>query len=327
MDAMNSKMFLIVGGLMLILVLAGCSSTEAEPTWTPVPTWTPNAPPSSTTEPTPHEITDNKAVLTESSDSNIDLEVSSSASSMPKYNRNEWSHWTDMDGDCQNERHEVLIYESIVQVSFKDDTNCQVLSGEWVDPYTGQTIYESSNLDIDHMVPLKNAHDSGGWQWNATKKKEFANDRSYPNHLIAVTSSANRQKGAKGPEDWKPSNTDYWCTYAISWTDIKGKWNLTVTEAELFALQEMLNYCNTKHNITVTQSTNQSVNPTPTPKIEDTIQNLLFDPDGPDRNCGDFTKWSDAQTFYEAAGGPYRDPHRLDGDKDGIACTSLPGAP
>jgi micrococcal nuclease len=54
---------------------------------------------------------------------------------------------------------------------------------------------------------------------------------------------------------------------------------------------------------------------------------LLYDPAGPDRDCGDFPSWKDAQAFYEAAGGPGRDPHRLDRDGDGVACESLPGAP
>jgi len=54
---------------------------------------------------------------------------------------------------------------------------------------------------------------------------------------------------------------------------------------------------------------------------------LRYDPLGPDRNCGDFKTWAEAQDFFEAAGGPTNDPHRLDGDHDGIACESLPGAP
>ncbi|MCY3655041.1 MAG: excalibur calcium-binding domain-containing protein [Chloroflexi bacterium] len=52
-----------------------------------------------------------------------------------------------------------------------------------------------------------------------------------------------------------------------------------------------------------------------------------YDPAGPDRNCGDFSTWREAQDFYEAAGGPAADPHRLDRDGDGVACQSLPGAP
>lgn len=53
---------------------------------------------------------------------------------------------------------------------------------------------------------------------------------------------------------------------------------------------------------------------------------LPYDPDGPDRDCGDFESRPVAQRFFEAAGGPAEDPHRLDGDDDGLACESLPGS-
>lgn len=56
-----------------------------------------------------------------------------------------------------------------------------------------------------------------------------------------------------------------------------------------------------------------------------TPRNLPYDPNGPDRDCGDFDTQSVAQRFFEAAGGPADDPHRLDGDDDGVACESLPG--
>ena len=52
------------------------------------------------------------------------------------------------------------------------------------------------------------------------------------------------------------------------------------------------------------------------------VSSLAYDPDGPDRDCGDFSSQSEAQAFYEAAGGG--DPHRLDSDNDGVACESLP---
>lgn len=42
-----------------------------------------------------------------------------------------------------------------------------------------------------------------------------------------------------------------------------------------------------------------------------------------DRDCSDFSTWREAQDFYEGAGGPARDPHRLDRDRDGIACEGL----
>lgn len=75
--------------------------------------------------------------------------------------------------------------------------------------------------------------------------------------------------------------------------------------------------------------------PTPTPTStlrgpESTptkMPTLRYDPFGLDRDCGDFPTWREAQDFYIAAGGPPKNPHRLDGDRDGIACESLPGVP
>ena len=60
---------------------------------------------------------------------------------------------------------------------------------------------------------------------------------------------------------------------------------------------------------------------------EEETRPLLYDPFGPDRDCGDFPTWQQAQDFYLAAGGPTEDPHRLDTDRDGIACENRPGSP
>ena len=68
---------------------------------------------------------------------------------------------------------------------------------------------------IEHMVPLGNAHQSGGWAWNAAEKRQNANDLSYENHLITVPASANRSKGSKSPADWKPSDRGFWGQYAV----------------------------------------------------------------------------------------------------------------
>ena len=46
-----------------------------------------------------------------------------------------------------------------------------------------------------------------------------------------------------------------------------------------------------------------------------------------DKDCGDFLTWRAAKTFYVSEGGPNKDRHNLDADRDGIACESLPGAP
>ena len=93
------------------------------------------------------------------------------------------------------------------------------------------------------MVPLKNAHDSGGWAWSPVKKEQYANNLEDDDHLIAVASRANRSKGARGPEEWNPRDDGYWCEYATDWAEIKARWKLTMTEPEADAVAEMLDTC------------------------------------------------------------------------------------
>jgi hypothetical protein len=82
----------------------------------------------------------------------------------------------DDDRDCQNTRHEILIQTSIKAVEFKTDNECDVLAGEWYDPYSDETFTISKDLDLDHIVPLKFAHGHGADKWSRERKKQFAND-------------------------------------------------------------------------------------------------------------------------------------------------------
>ena len=172
---------------------------------------------------------------------------------MPEYNRDNWKHWTDADRDCQDARNEVLIAESKAQVTYRSDRRCRVASGEWLAPYTSSVVTDPSKLDVDHMVPLGNAHRSGAWNWSAQQREQYANYLDDPQHLIAVTASANRSKGARGPEEWQPEDRSYWCQYAIDWITIKNTWQLTVTQAEHDALTQMLDTCSERPTLRVSQ--------------------------------------------------------------------------
>ena len=172
-----------------------------------------------------------------------DLVVAPIPEDLPKYNRREWRHWVDADQDCQDARQEVLIEESVGLIVFTDSDKCRVESGEWLAPFTGTVITDPGKLDIDHLVPLANAHRSGGHAWDADRKRAYANDLINPAHLVAVTASANRSKGARGPEDWRPRNERYWCQYATDWVTVKVEWELKVTPAEFEALGEMMRRC------------------------------------------------------------------------------------
>jgi hypothetical protein len=149
----------------------------------------------------------------------------------------------DEDGDCQNTRAEVLIVETRQPVTFTSAANCTVATGKWFDPYTGQTWTLASDVDVDHFVPLHNAHVSGGHAWDAAKKQAYANDMVDPDHLIAVEDNINQSKGASAPDTWKPPRTTYWCTYATDWAEVKKRWDLIVTQSEYDALADMLATC------------------------------------------------------------------------------------
>ena len=201
------------------------------------------------------------------------ITVSSIPSNITTYDRDDWKHWTDADGDCQDARNEALIAESRVSVSYRTDRRCRVATGEWRAPYTGTIVTDPSKLDMDHMVPLANAHASGAWNWSAQQRERYANHLKNPQHLIAVTASANRSKGARGPEDWKPGDSSYWCQYATDWVTIKDDWNLTATLREADALSGMLDTCANPPKLQISDGgtpidprpTNGPHYPTPTP--------------------------------------------------------------
>lgn len=166
-----------------------------------------------------------------------------SAAGVPRYDRTDWRHWVDADHDCQDTRQETLVAESLIAVTFTDSSRCKVKSGKWMDPYSGETFADPKQLDVDHMVPLGNAHISGGWSWTAERRRNYANDLAEPEHLIAVSARLNRAKSDHGPDEWRPPHEDYWCQYATEWQAIKTRWHLSMTNAEKAAINEMLASC------------------------------------------------------------------------------------
>lgn len=156
------------------------------------------------------------------------------------YQREDWAHWQDADGDCQDTRAELLIRSSRVPVSFRDARRCVVDSGEWLDPYSGELIFQASELDIDHLVPLKHAHGHGADQWPQQDKARFAND---PANLVAVRAALNRSKGAQSPDQWLPPQRQFWCEYGQRWQQIKHRYGLQITPPEARALERLSGYC------------------------------------------------------------------------------------
>ena len=157
------------------------------------------------------------------------------------YDRDLFADWYDADRDGCNTRKEVLIAESLDPVQI--GSGCSISGGRWFSIYDNVETTDSSKFDIDHMVPLSEAWDSGAWNWNADQRKHFANDLDQPFFLIAVTASSNRSKGDRDPAQWMPPNASYHCTYVRIWIEIKRAWDLSVDQAEHDYLARKLASC------------------------------------------------------------------------------------
>lgn len=144
-----------------------------------------------------------------------------------EYNREDWGSWIDEDGDGLNTRNEVLAEESLIKPVI---SNNKVVYGKWFDKYTGKYFTNPNDLDIDHLVPLKNAYISGASNWSKRKKNRYYNYLKYDNHLIAVSKNVNRNKSDKSPVEWLPPNKEYQCEYVREWYKIKVDWGLTIEE-------------------------------------------------------------------------------------------------
>ncbi|QRV82077.1 hypothetical protein RhiJN_10092 [Ceratobasidium sp. AG-Ba] len=108
--------------------------------------------------------------------------------------------------------------------------------------YDGATWTDKSDVDIDHMVPLKEAWVSGARSWTTAQRQAFANDVTRP-QLLAVTDNVNQSKGDKDPANWMPPLASYHCTYVRAWITVKYYYSLTIDSTEKTALTNYLNAC------------------------------------------------------------------------------------
>jgi hypothetical protein len=154
------------------------------------------------------------------------------------YSRTYFRHWIDANGDCQDTRTEVLIAESRVPPTFS--TRCTVARGRWVSWYDGATWTYPADVDIDHVVALKEAWESGAWSWTAANRQRFANDLGYAWTLDAITDNVNASKGERDPAEWLPPLPSVYCSYAIHWAAVKYRWRLGVDSTERATLLSIL---------------------------------------------------------------------------------------
>ena len=261
-------------------------------------------------------------------------------SAVSDYDRSEFPHWDDEDGDGMNTRLEVLAVEKISGVGWYSRWD-----GVW---YEGEGGLSAPSFDIDHIVSLNEAWYSGASEWDPYDRDIFADDVI---NLVAVSASSNRSKGARDAGEWLPSDPDGRCFLAIRVIQVKSKWELSVDQVEYEALRILIENCGsdipqiptpperssmatpspstpTPADLTPTPISEAPTpsSPTPTPQSSygssyyttaNGVDIDQYDANGNgDINCGELPSAAKPVTVLN----PADDPYGLDGDGDGIGC-------
>ena len=154
--------------------------------------------------------------------------------------------WADVNRNGCDTRNDIL-KRDLTDVVFREGTrNCVVESGTLIDPYSGATINfvkgvkSSMEVQIDHVVALSNAWQTGAFKLSLERRTEFAND---PENLLAVQGRLNSQKGDGDAATWLPPLKKYRCTYVSKQIEVKAKYGLWVTAPEKAAMKNILAKC------------------------------------------------------------------------------------
>jgi hypothetical protein len=218
------------------------------------------------------------------------------------YDRSKFRLWVDADRDCRDTRDEVLAAESLVTVK-----GCDIQVGRWRSYYDGVVTRHSSSFDIDHVVPLAEAWDSGARRWTAGTRQRYANDLGDSRTLVAVTASANRSKGDRDPTDWMPQLGK--CQYVRQWVAVKVRWSLKVNRAERRTLLARSSHCSntmlTVRRASISRTSSTSSKPSGLdPRFDYCYQAVAA-------GYGPYRRGIDAEYGWYT-----------DGDSDGVVCES-----
>ena len=227
-----------------------------------------------------------------------------------------------------------ILRRDLRNTTLKAGTNrCVVLTGSFIEPYSGRTVSftrgagTSSLVQIDHVVALADAWQSGAQQWNAVTRRNYAND---PLVLLAADGHLNQQKGASNAASWLPPNKSFRCTYVARQVAIKAKYHLWVTAPERDAIARVLSTCPgqplpTDASASVMPKPAASPAPVTTPRPARTRQPAPAPATPPIPEPAGEVYYKNCAAVRAAGAAPIRSGEpgyspRLDRDGDGVAC-------
>lgn len=152
-----------------------------------------------------------------------------------EYNRKTWGSWT-ISGGCSTREQQLKKYGTEI----KTDKKCTVISGKWTSLYDNFRILSPAQMQVDHIVPLKEAEESGARGWSPDRKNKFYNDKE---NLIAVSGTSNQSKSDRDPAEWLPTNKAYVCEYVDDYVEVKEAYDLAFDSTEASVIQNILKDC------------------------------------------------------------------------------------
>jgi len=220
--------------------------------------------------------------------------------------------WADVDRNGCDTRNDILNRDLTATTHKPGTHDCVVTTGTLADPYTATTITftrgnSAHGVDIDHAVALGNAWVTGASALTATQRTQLAND---PVNLLAVDSSANRQKGDADAATWLPSNKAYRCAYVARQISVKAKYHLWVTPAEKTAMQRVLTGCTDQPTASPVTASPDAAPESPASDANTAIDGVVYTSCAQAQAAG-VTPLHSTDPGYAL---------RLDRDGDGIAC-------
>jgi hypothetical protein len=177
----------------------------------------------------------------------IETQVTKGRAAKTGYTRAQFGQtWADVDRNGCDTRNDILKRDLTGEV-FKEKTRkCVVLSGILIDPFSGETInfvrgnLSSMEVQIDHVVALSNAWQTGAFKLTLKERTAFAND---PLNLLAVKGRLNSQKGDGDAATWLPPLKSFRCDYVSRQIAVKLKYKLWFTAPEKEAMIRILKSC------------------------------------------------------------------------------------
>jgi hypothetical protein len=166
------------------------------------------------------------------------------------YSREEFGQtWADVNRNGCDTRNDIL-KRDLISITYKPKTrDCVVLTGVLVDRYSGETInfvrgnITSMEVQIDHVVALSNAWQTGAFKLTKIERTALAND---PLNLFAVKGRLNSQKSDGDAATWLPPLKSYRCAYVAQQIAVKARYSLWVTAPEKNAIAGILAKCPTQ---------------------------------------------------------------------------------